>query len=198
MRIESMDNSISNQNPYVNKVKDQQNQPVSAVDKMDDTSKTESSMTADPLNEPHDEYIPSNDKSENSAGVYKLKQDEDGQKKIVFDRTDSAEKKGEQPEVNPEPSAEPSFDSDQPEGADGTKGSDDNAESECTTNTDKVDREIKKLKEEKKQIEQELKTNQNDEDKRKELEQQLTQVESELSMKDNDAYRKQNATYTYG
>lgn len=197
MRIGPVDNSISYQTPYVNKVEDQQNQPVSAVDNMNDTSKTESSMTADPLNEPHDEYIPSDEQSENSAGIYQLKQDEDGQKKIVFDRTDSTEKKGEQPEVNPEPSADPSSDSDQPEGVDGTKGSDEE-ESKCTTNTDKVDREIKKLKEEKKQIEQELKSNQNDEDKRKDLEQQLTQVESELSMKDNDAYRKQNATYTYG
>ncbi len=194
MLIGSVDNNISYQNPYVNKVEDQQNQPVSAADKTDDTSKIESSTTAGPLTEPHDEYIPSGDKSKISAGIYKLKQDEAGQKKIVLYRTDSTEKNGEQPEVNPEPSS----DNEQPKGVDGTKGSDDKTESKCTTNTDKVDREIKKLKEEKKQIEQELKSNQNDEDKRKELEQQLTQVESELSMKDNDAYRKQNATYTYG
>lgn len=181
MLIRSVDNNISYQNLYVNKVEDQQNQPVSAADNTGDTLKTGSSATAAPLNEPHDEYIPGDDKPENSAGVYTLKQDEDGQKKIIFDRPDSAAKNGEQPE-----------------GVDGSKGSDGKAESKCTANTDKVDREIKKLKEEKTQIEQELRSNRIDENKRKELEQRLTQVESELSTKDNDAYRKQNAAYNYG
>lgn len=63
----------------------------------------------------------------------------------------------------------------------------------CTANTDKVDREIKKLKEKQKQLEQQIKSASGDEKKVKELEQKLEQVKSELSQKDNDTYRRQNA-----
>lgn len=188
MLIGSVDNNISHQNPYVNKVESQRNQPVNA-DKTDGASKAEPLKT---LSEPHDEYIPSGDNPK-SSGIYRFVNDETGKQKIVFDRPASAEKSGEQPEV----SAEPNADNEQPKNVDGSKESDDKEETSCTVNTDKVDREIKQLKEEKKQIEQEIKSNQNNEDKRKELEKQLSQVESELSAKDNDAYRKQNATYTY-
>lgn len=193
MQIGSVDHNISNQ--YVNKGEDRQTQPVNAADKTDDISKMESSATSGPPNGRHDEYVPSGDKSEQSAGVYKLKQDKDGKKKIEFDRTDSAKKNGGRPEVNSKPSAEPDSDK-QPEGVDGSKRSNGKTESKCTANTDRVDREIKKLKKEKRRIEQELNSNRSDEDKCRELEQQLSQVESELSMKDNDAYRKQNAAYT--
>ena len=57
---------------------------------------------------------------------------------------------------------------------------------------------IKKLKEEKKQIQQELKNASDDEDKHKDLERRLSQVKAELNTKDNDGYRKQNSTYTNG
>ena len=63
----------------------------------------------------------------------------------------------------------------------------------CTTNTDKVDREIEKLKEKKQQLEQQIKAASGDEEKVKELEKKLAQVESELSQKDNDTYRRQHA-----
>ena len=62
----------------------------------------------------------------------------------------------------------------------------------CTTNTDKVDREIEKLKEKKRQIEQQIQS-ETDENKRQALEKQLAQVEAELSQKNNDAYRRKNA-----
>lgn len=61
-----------------------------------------------------------------------------------------------------------------------------------TTNTDKVDREIKRLKEERKQLEQQL-ASAGSEAKKKELEQKIAQIEKELSQKDNDTYRRQNA-----
>lgn len=60
-----------------------------------------------------------------------------------------------------------------------------------TTNTDDVDREIEKLKEKKKQLEQELKTA--DESKQEDLKAQLQQLEMELLQKDNDTYRRNNA-----
>ncbi len=63
----------------------------------------------------------------------------------------------------------------------------------CTANTDKVDREIKKLKEQKQQLEQQIKAASGDDEKVKELEKKLSQVEAELRQKDNDTYRRQNA-----
>lgn len=63
----------------------------------------------------------------------------------------------------------------------------------CTTDTDKVDREIKKLKEQKQQLEQQITAASGDEETVKELEKKLSRVEGELSQKDNDTYRRQNA-----
>lgn len=65
----------------------------------------------------------------------------------------------------------------------------------CTVNTDKVDREIQKLKEEKKQILQQIKAANGDEKKIREWEKKLTQIEAEIKQKDNDTYRRQNAAY---
>lgn len=61
--------------------------------------------------------------------------------------------------------------------------------------TDKVDREIKKLKRERDSLERQL-AFEDDETKRSELEQKLSRVESELRMKDNDAYRRQHAVFS--
>ena len=66
----------------------------------------------------------------------------------------------------------------------------------CTANTDEVDREIKKLKEQKQQLEQKINAAAGDEEKVKELEKKLSQVEGELSQKDNDTYRRQNAVFS--
>ena len=63
---------------------------------------------------------------------------------------------------------------------------------ECTTNTDAVDREIEKLKEEKRQLEQQIQA-ETDDEKVKELEKKLARVEAELNQKNNDTYRRQNA-----
>lgn len=71
-----------------------------------------------------------------------------------------------------------------------------NDEEKCVGNTDKVDREIRELKEKKKKLEQQLKTASGDEKKTKELENKLAQVERELSQKDNDTYRRQHSTFT--
>lgn len=65
-----------------------------------------------------------------------------------------------------------------------------------TTNTDKVDNEIKKLKEERKQILQELRKAGGDTEKQVDLQKRLSQLDAELQAKDNDAYRKQHATHT--
>ncbi len=64
--------------------------------------------------------------------------------------------------------------------------------SETTTlSTDKVDREIEKLKAKKTSLEQELRTA--DESRRDKIEKELKQVDAELSRKDNEEYRKRHA-----
>lgn len=60
-------------------------------------------------------------------------------------------------------------------------------------NSDRVDREIEKLKKKQQELEQRLNT-ETDEAKRKDLERQLAQVERELKQKDNDTYRRQHTT----
>ena len=66
----------------------------------------------------------------------------------------------------------------------------------CIGNTDRVDQEIRKLKEQKKQLQQQIKSAAGDEEKVRQLQAELAQVENELSQKDNDTYRKQNTVFT--
>ncbi len=122
-----------------------------------------------------DEYISSEHSGSKLRGLYHMGQDENGNPKVLYDapkKAGDADKKG-QPKVG----------ADSPE---------EDAE-KCTTNTDKVDREIKKLKEQKQQLEQQIKAASGDEEKVKELEKKLSQIEGELSQKDNDTYRSQKA-----
>ena len=122
-----------------------------------------------------DEYISSEQSGSRPSGLYHMGKDENGNPKVLYDdpkKANGADKK-EQPKVG----------ADRPE---------EDAE-KCTTNTDKVDREIKNLKEQKQQLEQQIKAAAGDEEKVKALEKELSQIESELSQKDNDTYRRQNA-----
>lgn len=59
-------------------------------------------------------------------------------------------------------------------------------EKKCARNTDTVDRELRKLKEQKENLETRL-DRETDETKRKALERQPAQAENELRQKDNDA-----------
>ena len=124
---------------------------------------------------PKDEYISSEQSSRKPSGLYHMGKDENGNPKVMYDdpkKAGGVDKKG-QPKVG----------ADSPE----------EDEEKCTMNTDKVDREIKKLKEQKQQLEQKIKAASGDEEKVKELEKKLSQIEGELSQKDNDTYRRQNA-----
>ena len=79
---------------------------------------------------------------------------------------------------------------------DGLKNKDSGPKTEkCTGNTDKVDREIEKLKKRKKELEIQLLTEE-DAGKSISLEVELAQVERELSQKDNDAYRRQHTVFS--
>lgn len=110
-----------------------------------------------------DEYIDSENSDRKVSGLYRLGQDEKGNPKVLYE---DPEKRAKGEPVKP-------------------------AE-ECTGSTDQVDREIEKLKAQKKQLEQQVKAAKGDEKKTKELEKKLAQVEAELNRKDNDAYRKQH------
>ena len=118
-----------------------------------------------------DEYISSEKSGSKPSGLYRLRQDENGNLKVMYDDPKRVAKaKDVQPKEEPAKKAE-----------------------KCTTNTDNVDREIEKLKEEKKQLEQQIKAAAGDKEKAKVLEKKLAQIEGQLSQKDNDTYRRQNA-----
>ena len=123
---------------------------------------------------PHDEYISSEKSGEKPNGLYHVGQDENGNKKVFFNVPKKADNKS--PKVNV----------DDP----------DNGEEKCVGNTDKVEREIRELKQKKQQLEQQLQSADGDEKKTKELENKLAQVERELSQKDTDTYRRQHSTFT--
>ena len=145
-----------------------------------------------------DEYVP--EEPQEPSGRYWMGKDEDGQPKIYFDDPERAADAPKQPEGTPD-AKKP--DADDPEaeepdsagqGAKGPEGKKDKGETwEC--NTDKVDREIEKLKKKQQELEQRLNT-ETDEAKIKALERQLSQVEQELKQKDSDTYRRQHAVYT--
>ena len=136
-------------------------------------NKTEKSENDTPVNKiPQDEYISSEKAANKPSGLYGLAQDENGNRKIVYDDPHKKERAT----------------------SDGVKSADRDDKSEkCTTNTDSVDREIEKLKEEEKQIQQQIRSANVNEEKKKELERKLAQIENEMSQKDTDAYRRQNA-----
>ena len=161
------------------------------------------------LSEPQDEYISSEKSGKKPTGLYRVGQDENGNRKIFFNdpKADHADGKDDR--------------SGEGEDGKGPKVSGNNQgkpAEKCVTNTDKVDREIKKLKEKKQQLEQQIQSasgdeapfghpsmpgsapaearvsGDNKENKIRELEKKLAQVENELSQKDNDTYRRQNTS----
>ena len=145
-----------------------------------------------------DEYVP--EEPQEPSGRYWMGKDEDGQPKIYFDDPERAADDFDDPERaadaprQPEDAPEAEEPKQAGQGAKGPEGKKNKDETwEC--NTDKVDREIEKLKKKQQELEQRL-NSETDEAKIKDLEHQLAQVEQELKQKDSDTYRKQNATYT--
>ena len=166
-------------------------QPLTTAEKVQGASKVqkpEEEAQGRQLKPVMDEYLP--EEPQEPSGRYWMGRDEDGQPKIYFDDPERAADGPKQPEDAPE--AEKPKQAGQ--GAKGPEGKKDKDETwEC--NTDKVDREIEKLKKQQQELKQRL-NSETDEAKIKDLEHQLAQVEQELKQKDSDTYRKQNATYT--
>ena len=105
--------------------------------------------------------------------MYHVDADDSGKRKISFDA----------PEHTDDESAAPSEAAPNP------------AKETCRGNTDKVDREIKELKQKKKELESRLRTETN-EAQAEALEKELAKVERELSQKDNDSYRRQHTIFS--
>ncbi len=122
-----------------------------------------------------DEYIRSEKSGTKPGGLYRVGRDEDGKKRIFYDdpKKSGDGDKGRQAEVKSVSSGKP--------------------EETCTVNTDKTEREIRKLKEKQQQLRQQIRAASGDEEKIRELEKELARVESELNQKDNDTFKKQNA-----
>ena len=197
-------NPITNMNP--NKLHEEPYQPTPAerAQKPSEVQKTEAvSRTGDvSLSQPAapvmDEYIPEEKKE--PIGRYWLENDENGKPKIHFDdpkRAEDAEdiKNGSSPAKDKNAdSLEDSKNTGTPE-ENKNAGNDKKAET-CTGNTDKVDREIEKLKKKQAELQKQL-NSETDERKIKQLESQLAQVENELRQKDNDTYRRQHTQFSY-
>lgn len=130
---------------------------------------TSTNNSSNPLPSNTDEYIHSEKPS--PTGIYQLGRDKDGKPKIVFDSQQNTSKPSEE----------------------AAKTVEDEKENEtCTVNTNKVDSEVKKLKNKITTLKQQIAKASDNE--RENLEKQLEQLESELSMKDNDSYRRQHSS----
>ena len=164
-------------------------QPLAAAEKVPGASKIQKEEEeVRPLKPTMDEYVP--EEPREPSGRYWLGKDGDGRPKIHFDdpeRTADAPQKpdGDIPEEEPGPADQA--------GKGPEKKEEKEERWEC--NTDKVDREIEKLRKKQQELEQRLST-ETDEAKIKDLERQLAQVERELTQKDNDAYRRQHSSLT--
>ncbi len=139
-----------------------------------------------------DAYISSGQSGAKPAGLYRIGQDEQGRRKIFYEKPEKSSEDAQKPQESPDV---PKKDGDKkPLEA---SGENEGKPAEiCIGNTDKPDREIRKLKEKEKQLEQQINAAGDDEKKIRELEKKLAQVQSELSRKDNDTYRRQHTTFT--
>lgn len=182
--IQAVQNNSMPQNPqktdHLQKL-----QSVNTVSNAQDRAKTEEQQNvAKPR---YDEYIKSNNTATDSTGIYRLAKDKQGNARILYDSPNQQNKAVDGAENNQ---------SNNPAGGpDGAK--DGKTIMKSTVNTDKVDAEIKRLKEKKQELEQQIQQAAGDSDKVQRLRQRLSDIENELRVKDNDNYRKQHASYTY-
>lgn len=173
-------------------------QPLTTAEKVLGASKVQKPEEAQgrQLKPVMDEYVRS--EPQEPSGRYWMGKGEDGQPKIYFDDPERAVDALKQPEGTPD-AKKPEADAPEAEEPDpagqGAKGPERKKDETWECNTDKVDREIEKLKKKQQELEQRLGT-ETDEAKIKALERQLAQVKQELRQKDNDTYRKQHSTFT--
>lgn len=187
MRIESLqDHTINSPLQKAEQVHSQESAP--DISKMMEKRVEEAKM--------RDAYTPSMPEDRQPTGLYKVVPDEEGKPTIEFDdprKQQEPDKLLDSLKANRlQPSDEPPAKENGP-----ARSSAPEKEPEiCTTNTDKVDREIRMLKDKAEQVEQQLRAASGTE-REEALEKQLRQLENELRQKDNDGYRRQNALVTH-
>ncbi|MDE6949753.1 MAG: hypothetical protein K2P64_02395 [Lachnospiraceae bacterium] len=174
---------------YAERVKEKQDAERS--EKVKAAKKDVEGKSSGNLSAPLDEYISSERSGKKPTGLYQVGRDENGNRKIFFDDSKAAHVNEEKKLKAEEDRSKESADGKEPKI---NENSPRKPEEKCVTDTDKVDREIKSLKEKKQQLEQQIQSASGNEKKIRELEKRLTQVENELSQKDNDTYRRQNAS----
>jgi len=187
MRVESLQNHTIN-NPMQRAEQLQQKEPVPNISNPTGNTAVEV--------EELDVYTPSKPEDRRPTGLYKVIPDEDGKPTVEFDDPRKQMEPGELLDSlkagKPKPSDELPIKDRVP-----ARSADPEKKPEiCTTNTDKVDREIRMLKKEAEQVEQQLRAAAGTE-READLEKQLRQLENELRQKDNDGYRRQNAVVTH-
>ena len=176
---------------YAERVKEKQ--AAERAEKAKEAEKAAEEKKSGTLSEPQDEYISSEKSGKKPNGLYRIGQDENGNRKIFFDdpnKSGRADGKKE-PEVDEDRSKE-AADGKEPKIAGNNQGKPE----KCVGNNDKVEQEIRKLKEKKQQLEQQMQSASGDEKKIQELEKKLRQVEQELIQKDNDSYRRQHTVFS--
>lgn len=128
-----------------------------------------------------DKYVQG--EADKPIGLYSIEQDEDGGRAVRYDAPEKSEK-ADEPEKNDEQKKTEDEKSDKSEKSE-----------KCTADTDKVDREIKRLREKEKALAQRLRGT-SDEEKARELERELAKVKNELTVKDNDSYRRSHTVFS--
>lgn len=128
--------------------------------------KTEGGFASAPVTPNYDQYSP--EQINPSAGLYRVNHDGQGKPVLQFNDPDKAR---DQARTKPFSSQAP-------------------IES-CTTNTDRVDREIQRLKKQQQSLQQQI--NNASPQQAEHLQRQLDQITRELQQKDHDNYRRQKA-----
>lgn len=177
---------------YAERVKEKE--AAERAEKAKETGKQRQKALA--VSEPQDEYISSEKSGKEPTGLYRIGQDDNGNRKIFFD------------DPNMDDRSKGGTDGKEPKVSGNHPGK---LVDRCVVNTDKVDREIKKLKEKKQQLEKQIQSasggemssgypampfGDKDERKIRNLEKQLVQVENELRQKDNDIYRRSHSVFS--
>lgn len=195
MSMEMKINGSYNQSAIHYAERQKEEQPLDGTKK---TKKAENgkndAKTPGSISNPQDEYIRSEKSEKKPSGLYRLGQDEHGNRKIFYEqpgKPGSTEEKGRQ-----DTKAAESEKKDNGRQTAANPQQPGKPEKKCTANTDKVEREIRKLKEKKQQLEQQIKSASGDEKEVQELEKKLAEVENELRQKDNDVYRRQNTSFS--
>lgn len=150
---------------------------------------------ARPLRPDRDTYTPGTPETQSqSTGRYWPVRDEAGRPAVRRDLPAPARETTPDTPARPAAEEEPAAGEKPAEGEKPAKEENPAEEERCTVNTDRVDREIKRLKEQKAALARQLQRTQ-DPARQQQLGQRLEQVEAELQQKDNDAYRRQHAEY---